>query len=87
MWNSFADKIIVTSQRWFWAKTTVIQAMCHKLEKSRAYFFQRLFKCNPFQSCPFVSIHTSLSFCCAYISFTLFKRFKYIILRDIAPLI
>ena len=41
MWNSFTDKIIVTSEtRWFWAEKTFIKAICHKLEKRRADFFQ-----------------------------------------------
>ena len=58
--NTFTDKIIVISQtRWFWAKVTFIQAMCHKLEKHR--LFSRLPKCNQFQSCPFVSIRASFS--------------------------
>ena len=38
-------------------------------------FFSRLPKCNPFESYPFVSIRTSLSFCC--ISFMLIKDGAY----------
>ena len=38
--ESFTDKFIVSSQtRWFWAKTTFIQAICDKLEKRRADLF------------------------------------------------
>ena len=71
MWNSFTDQIIVTSHTcWFWAKATFVQAICHKLEKRRADFSHWLRKCNPFQSCPFVSIHAFLPFalfllCCS----------------------
>ena len=74
----FYYKITVTSQtRWFWAKTTHIQAICHKHEKRRAHFFLRLPKCNPFQSLPFLSIHASLSFCS--ISFMLFNTFEWLL--------
>ena len=79
MWKSFPNKIVVASQtRWFWAKTSFIPTICHKLEKRRAAFFQdHPGKCNPFHSCPFLSIHASLSFWS--ISFTLFNSFNWLL--------
>ena len=65
MWKSFTAEIILTSQtRSFWVNTGFILAICHKLEKRWADFFQDYPKCHPFQSYPFMSIHASLSFCC-----------------------
>ena len=50
------------------------QAICHKLEKHCPDFFQDYPNAiDLFQSCPFVSIHASLSFCC--ISFCVVQRF------------
>ena len=77
IWNSFTDKIIVTSQTWFWAKTTFIQAICHKLEKRRADFFKdypNAIRFNLIHLWPSILL---LSFCC--ISFMLFNSFKWLL--------
>ena len=65
IWNSFTDKVIVSSQtRWFQAKTTFIQVIC-QLENVGPPFF-KITCATLFQFCPFVSIRASLSYCCIY---------------------
>ena len=58
-------------------KTTFIQAICHLTWKTLGTLFSSLPKCTPSQSCPFVSIHASLSFYC--ISFIMFNSFKWLL--------
>ena len=71
IWNSFTDKIIVISQtRWFWAKTTFIQAICHKLEKCWADSYQdypNAIHFNLVHLCPFMLLFcfAVLLLCCS----------------------
>ena len=59
MWNSFTDKIIVTSQNKNDSekKTTFIQVICHNFEKRWAGFFQdypNVIRVNLVHFCPFM---------------------------------
>ena len=77
MLNSFTDKLSLHHKMILRKNDLYPQVICHKLEKRRADIFQDIKpKCNPFQSCPFVSIHASLSFCC--ISFMLFNSLEWL---------
>ena len=62
----------------FEKKTTFIQAICHKLEKRRADFFQFKITQMQFVSILSICVHpASRSFCC--ISSMLFNSFKWLL--------
>ena len=59
MWNSFTDKIIVTSQNKNNSekKTTFNLVICHNFERRRAYFSQdypNVIRVNLVHLCPFI---------------------------------